>query len=296
VVAWDSHGSAGDDGSYRSIQGQRFASDGSAQGSEFQVNTYSTNYQTSASVAVEPGGDFVVVWQSFGSSGTDTSGYSVQGQRYTSDGSTQGAEFQVNAYTTLFQSNPSVAAHADGDFVVVWESYGSYGTDATGFSIQGQLFASDGSAQGPQFQVNSYASGYQEKPSVWIEAGGAFVVVWHSFGSFGTDTSGRSIQGQRYSSNGAGHGPQFQVNSYTTGQQDSTAVAASDEEFVVVWRSDGSPGMEPSGSSILGQRYTVPVTIAVPALSSATRFALAAALLLLGCLSWRRHFRVGAND
>jgi hypothetical protein len=287
VVAWDSNGSDGTDDSSRSIQARRYASDGSPLGSEFQVNTYTTNDQRYPSVAADAEGDFVVVWHSFGSSGTDVDGYSVQGQRYAPDGSTQGSEFQVNTYTTLFQRNASVAADAAGDFVVVWESYGSSGTDASGFSIQGQRYASDGSAQGPEFQVNSDTTGDQEKPSVSVESDGGFEVVWQSLGSSGTDTSDRSIQGQRYVSDGTPHFSQFQVNTYTTGQQYSTAVAAMDKgEFVVVWRSDGSPGTEPSGSSILGQRYRVPV--AIPAMSSSMRFALAASLLLVGCVLWRR--------
>ena len=59
-----------------------------------------------------------MVWQSYGSSGSDPSGYSVQGQRYTSDGSIAGSEFQVNTYTTGGQRFPSVGLDADGDFVV----------------------------------------------------------------------------------------------------------------------------------------------------------------------------------
>ena len=45
----------------------------------------------------------------------------------------------------------------------------------------------------------------------------------------------------------------------------------------------GSPGTDTSNSSIQGQRYRV-VALAplVPAMSSATRFALAAALMLFG--------------
>jgi hypothetical protein len=53
-----------------------------------------------------------------------------------------GSEFQVNSYTTSTQYNPSVAAHADGDFVVVWESFGSSGSDSDDFSIQGQRYRS----------------------------------------------------------------------------------------------------------------------------------------------------------
>jgi len=84
-------------------------------------------------------------------------------------------------------------------------------------------------------------------------------------------------------------GAQFQVNTYTTNSQGIPSVArAADADFVEVWRSGGSPGTDTSGYSIQGQRYSGPPP--VPAMSSATRFALGAALLLLGaaCVSWLR--------
>ncbi len=71
-------------------------------------------------MSLDADGDFVVVWFSYGSGGTDSSSISVQGQRYASDGSTVGGEFQVNTYTTSSQKDPSVSLDADGDFVVVW--------------------------------------------------------------------------------------------------------------------------------------------------------------------------------
>ena len=40
-----------------------------------------------------------------------------------------GSEFQVNTYTTRIQAGSSVSLEADGDFVVVWESDGSAGSD-----------------------------------------------------------------------------------------------------------------------------------------------------------------------
>ena len=49
---------------------------------QFQINTYTTSNQNGVSVAVEASGAIVVVWQSNGSSGSDTDGYSVQGQRF----------------------------------------------------------------------------------------------------------------------------------------------------------------------------------------------------------------------
>jgi hypothetical protein len=278
-VAWQSNGSTGTDTSYFSIQGQRYDSGGSMQGAEFQVNTFTTFFQFRPSVAADANGNFVVAWESYGSSGTDTSGYSVHGQRYDSGGSTQGAEFQANTYTTGFQRHASVTADAEGDFVVVWESYGSSGTDTSGFSIRGRRYASSGSPQGPEFQVNSYTTSDQQYPSVAAAADGGFVVAWNSAGSSGTDTSGDSIQGQRYSAYGSTRGAQFQVSTYTTSQQYSTSVAAFDGGVIMAWRSE-SPGESFNDSRIFGQRYGV--VAALPTMSSTPRFALGAALLLLG--------------
>src|SRR6187401_2650265 len=86
-------------------------------GSEFQVNTYTPDYQRRPAVASEDNGDFVVVWQS---AGQDGSGLGVFGQRFSSAGSRLGAEFQANLQIIDDQWAPSVAMDSDGDFVVVW--------------------------------------------------------------------------------------------------------------------------------------------------------------------------------
>jgi hypothetical protein len=229
-------------------------------------------------VAVDTDGDFVVVWRSTGSFGTDTS-ISVQGQRHASNGTALGGQFQVNTYTSSNQLGPSVAADADGDFVVVWDSSGSSGTDSSGRSVQGQRYASSGTALGGEFQVNTYTTNDQFRPAVAIDSDGGFVVVWDSIGSSVSDTSSYSVQGQRYASNGTALGGEFQVNTYTTFRQAESSVATADGNFVVVWGSDGSSGTDTALASIQGQRFGVP---AVPALSSALLFVLAAAVALAG--------------
>ena len=251
VVVWHSAGSAGSDTS-NSIQGQRYDASGNAVGSEFQVNSYTTSVQADPVVDVDADGDFVVIWQSYGSSGSDTAAYSVQGQRYDAGGSAIGSQFQVNSYTTGSQQQVSVSVDVDGDFVVVWESFGSAGSDTSPPSVQGQRY----DASVPEFQVNSYTTSAQDYPSVAVDAGGDFVVVWHSYGSAGSDSSYRSIQGQRYDASGNAVGSEFQVNTYTTGNQNFPSVAVdSDGDFVVVWQSYGSVGGDSSYGSIQGRRY-----------------------------------------
>ncbi len=195
-------------------------------GGEFQINSYTTSGQYQPSVATLAGGGFVALWESYGSSGSDSSGDSIQGQRYAADGTPLGREFQVNSYTASNQSGPSVAALADGGFVAMWYSYGSSGSDSSSYSIQGQRYAADGTPLGGEFQVNSYTTSGQYQPSVAALADGGFVALWYSLGSSGSDSSGYSIQGQRYAGDGTPLGGEFQVNSYTTDDQGGPSVAA----------------------------------------------------------------------
>jgi len=258
VVVWSSFGSGGTDTSYASIQGQRFNAAGTPQGSQFQVNTYTTDSQFDPSVAMDADGDFVVAWESGGSGGTDTSGFSIQGQSYNAAGTPQGGQFQVNTYTTDGQRQPSVAMDDDGDFVVVWHSRGSGGTDTSDYSIQAQRYDAMGAAVGSQFQVNTYTTSTQIFPSVAMDADGDFVVVWMSLGSGGTDTDPFSIEGQSYNAAGTPQGGQFQVNTYTTLSQSTPSVAMdADGDFAVVWQGNHLEGIV-SIPSIQAQRYLSP--------------------------------------
>ncbi len=259
VVVWRSRGSFGTDTNYASIQGQRYAADGSAVGSEFQVNTYTTDNQFNPSVAMDLDGDFVVVWDSGSSDGPDTSGRSIQGQRYAADGSPAGAEFQVNAYTPGIQRDPVVAMDAVGNFVVAWFSQTSAGSDL-GYSIQGQRFAADGSPMGAQFQVNTYTTNSQQFPAVAMAPEGDFIVVWTNGPFFsndaGDDPSSDSVRGRRFAADGTPLGDDFQVNSFTPNDQAEPAVAmAPGGDFVVVWQSVGSSGTDTSGWSVQGRRF-----------------------------------------
>lgn len=262
VVVWHSYGSSGSDSSDSSIQGQRFDWKGAPVGDEFQVNTLTTSLQEYPSIAVNADGDFAVVWESFVSAGSDSSSRSIQGQLFDSAGAPSGDQFQVNSYTTNGQRIPIVAFDADGDFLVVWSSDGSSGTDTSGTSIQGRFFDSAGVPFGEEFQLNTYTSAGQAFPSVAFGPDGGFVAVWNSLGSSGSDTSESSIQGQRFDSAGAKIGGEFQVNTYTTSWQVRPAVKIdSGGSFVVIWTSWGSNGSDSSYCSIQGQRFSA---LAVP--------------------------------
>ncbi len=256
VVVWASASSNGNDGSGYSVQGRRFNSAGAPIGDDFQVNTTTQGNQWFPSVAVDGDGDFVVVWHSPNSAGSDSSSSSVQGRRFDSNGQPQGSDFQVNTFTAGFQGYPRVAATPAGDFVVAWQSYGSADFDDFGYSIQGQRYASDGTALAAEFQVNTYSAYDQDFPAVAAATSGDFIVAWHSRGSFGDDNPGSSVQAQRYDSGGNPQGGQFQVNAYTTGNQRSPAIGADDDgRFTVAWASGSSAGSDDSGYSVQARRF-----------------------------------------
>ena len=184
VVAWAGLGPGDTD--FSNVQVRHFSSDGSAIAAQLQANTYTFSVQGNPDVGCDLEGECVVVWHGIGSAQTDTDGLSVHGRRFAADGSTVGSEFQVNTGTTGDQDYPAVAVATDGSFVVVWENSAATAEDADG-GIRAQRFASDGSAAGNEFQVNSYTPSLQLFPTVASDSEGDFVVTWTGEASDGAD-------------------------------------------------------------------------------------------------------------
>jgi hypothetical protein len=246
VVTWISRGSFGDDGDGNSVQLRLISAGGEPLGPrEIQANTFTTGHQEWPRVAALDDGNFVMVWYSEGSFGDDED-ESVQARRFRSDGvPLDASEFQVNTYTPGSQAPYGVAALAGGGFVVVWSSYGSWGSDDSFSSIQARRFGAEGVALDPmEVQVNSYSTGRQTSPRVASAADGSFVVVWTSEGSLGGDNWLRSIQARRFAAGGTPLDPvEFQVNSYTRYDQAGADVSMTSEgDFVVAWTSSVTNG------------------------------------------------------
>jgi hypothetical protein len=214
-------------------------------GPEFQVNTYTTGNQSAASVASDPTGNFVVVWESYFKDSNSLT--AVFGQRYDSAGNALGPEFQVSNLANNHQQDPSVASDMDGNFVVVWGGAGQ----GDEYGVFGQRYDRDGNRLGNEFHVNTFTTGIQWRSSVATDATGNFVVVWEGGGSQDGDYYG--IFGQRYSRDGNPVGVEFQVNTYTTGFQRFPAVTLDPSgNSVAVWMSYGQGGPL---WNIFGQRF-----------------------------------------
>jgi hypothetical protein len=211
-------------------------------GPEFQVNVFTTGPQSYPSVAADADGRFVVAWQSLGQDGSNEG---VWARRFDSTATPFAGEFQVNAHTTGAQRAADVASDANGNTIIVWEDLS--GQDGSGFGVYARRYDSTG-APGPEFRVNSHTTQSQSEPSVASGAGGNVVVAW-------TDNRNPDLDvfAKVYDNAGNPLGPDFPVNSFTTGNQRKPSVAMdATGNFVVVWMSVGQDG---SGSGIFGQRF-----------------------------------------
>ena len=235
VVVWQSNLQ---DGSSYGAFGQRYAGSGPVLGPEFRINTYTTANQGHAgpSVAVDPSGNYVVTWSSYGQDGD---GFGVFAQRYSSAGVPLGLEFRVNTSTSSHQALSSVATDASGNFVVVW---------MTSFpeNVWGQRYASSGIPLGTEFPVNTSGLG-AFGPVVASDAAGDFVVVWQR----SDNPTSLGIFGRRFAASGAPLSGEFRVNTVTAGNQYYPDVASDVAgNFVVIWSSaDGSD------AGVFAQRY-----------------------------------------
>jgi len=173
VVTW--YSGAAQDGDSFGVFGQRYDAAGVPQGTEFQVNTYTTNGQSLPSVAMSPAGAFVIAWASDYSQ--DGSGTGIFAQRYDAAGVAQGGEFRVNSYTTGDQNNPRASMAADGSFVVVWADST---THPGGIATFARRFDASGTPLGGDVPLNQFTGGSQRRPVVAVQPDHGFVAAWTS--------------------------------------------------------------------------------------------------------------------
>ncbi|MCB1994343.1 MAG: hypothetical protein KDG57_00410, partial [Rhodoferax sp.] len=252
VIAWQSNGQ---DGNGWGIYLQRFAANGEPIGPELRANAQTTSNQELPQIAALSDGGYVLVWQDQG--GLDGSSWSVVGQRYSADGTPQGANFIVNTTTSGGQYHPSVAAY-DGGFAVAWASdqgnddiylkrYDNAGNTVLGETLVSTVVGDPGTAQ----------SGTQYYPDIVAKANGDLVIVWHDSGS--NDGSSYGVYGRLWNAGSQTFSDTFLVNTTTTGQQSypnddhppKVALLAGGG-FVVVWSSNSN---DDSGWAVMGQRF-----------------------------------------
>jgi len=231
VVTWKSQAI---DGSGWGVFGQLFELDGTKQGSEFQVNSWTAGAQDHNAVAALADGGFVVVWQSHEQDGDQ---WGIYGQRFNQAGEKTGAEFAVNAVTQSSQNWPSVAALTGGGFVVTW----TLANDSEWhYDVVGRLFDSSGEPEGSEFDIHMPNVLDQTGSEVSGLPSGGMVVVWT--GVVSEDKA--EIFAATFAADGTVIIPEFMVNGSNPNSENNAQVAVTPTgAFLVAWQSwmqDGS--------------------------------------------------------
>ncbi len=235
LVTWQSDGQ---DGSGAGVYGQLVSTSGVSIGTEFQINTHTSNSQGDPALAYD-GTNYLVTWHS---DGQDGNSWGIYGQRISTSGVAVGTEFRVNTYTSSTQSN-SALAYDGTNYLVTWQSDSQ---DGSGAGIYGQLVSTSGASVGGEFQVNSYTANAQGASALAFD-GTNYLVTWQSDGQ---DGSSSGIYGQLVSTSGDFLGTEFLINTYTANEQGTPVLAFDGINYLVIWRSDGQDG---SSYGIFGQ-------------------------------------------
>ena len=143
VVTW---ASAGLDGDGFGIAAQRFSNVGTKVGGEVIVNDGTAGEQLSPTITALSDGGWVIAWEDHDQFGADLTG--ICAQRFDADGNAIGDMIYVNSQSLNgFQTAPSVAALADGGFVI---TYNDDTNDGSGSGVYQRVFSNAPSLNGVQ--------------------------------------------------------------------------------------------------------------------------------------------------
>lgn len=246
VVSWMSFniGTGTDD-----IVARTFNPSGIAQSNEILVFPSAAANFATHDVAVDAQGNFVVVYHH-----PDIHQNGVYGQLYQANGTPINTTFKINTTDSASQDFPSVAMDYNGNFAVAF-----HGQDSSGSGIFVQRYSSTGAKLGGETWVNTDCHwSTQTDVDIAMDSAGNFTVVWKSWWCDGNDYA---VMARRYDAAGSAHGPEFQVNTFTTGSQgEPNCAMRSDGAFIVVWQSVNQDG---DNDGVFAQRYSHAVPVGI---------------------------------
>ncbi len=157
------------------------------------------------------------------------------------------------------QSDPAIAAAADGRMFVAWTDRaadydfpGASDTDALG--VAGQLIGADGSPLGENVRVNAYRKGIQERAAVAARPDGGFLIAWQTGGN--QDGDGTGIFARHFAADGRRLGAEFRMNLGRQGNQSGVSLAlTANGKGIAAWAGPDSAG----NFEIFARRLAPPV-------------------------------------
>lgn len=177
VIVWQSEGAEGLD-----IRAQRYLPDGTPDGNEFLVNTFTPLDQKDPAIAMNARGQFVIAWVSdhpaAEAESVDTE-KSIFVQWFDELGNPPAtSEVLVHQFVKDAQEAPAVGIDGSGRFVVAWQSINQ---DGNSWGVFARRFQADKNPlERREFVVNETRMGPQRYVGLGVDEFGRFVVTWQS--------------------------------------------------------------------------------------------------------------------
>ena len=236
VVTWQDERQSND------IYAQRYSSDGLTTGVNFQVNDDNTTTSArSPAVSIDSSGNYNICWYA-----AEGSNFNLYAQRFATDGSAVGSNFEVNDDVGEgWQLQPHTATNSSGDLVIVWDDTRNLYSD-----IYAQRIAGDGTLSGSNFRINNdTGSSHQLSPVNTVDENGNFVIAWNDHRGGLTD-----IYARRFNNAGSALGSDIKVNDdQGIAHHEYVDIAGhSSGSFVITWRDTRNNG----DADVYGQMFS----------------------------------------
>ncbi|THB75563.1 MAG: RHS repeat protein, partial [Gammaproteobacteria bacterium] len=179
VITWRSDNQVGEFGE---VWGQVYDENSQKIGSEFHVNTITTDVQKSSSIVALSDGNFIVTWSDHSSGSWD-----IKARLYNSSGVAQGDEYLINTYTNNSQFASRCAQLTDDTLIYVWEDTDN---DGDSYGVFAQRMTTAGEKIGSEFRINQTPNGSQRDQDIIALDDGKFAVAWGSTGQQDDDSEG----------------------------------------------------------------------------------------------------------
>ena len=261
---------------------------------DVMVNASTNYFQITPAVATLTNGNIVIVWASFNEAAAGSM-QDVYGRVFRPTGTPVTNQFLINQFNSANNPNyafnqraPTVAALANGGFIVAWVSEmertqisianPATGTPSTNVTFpSADIYArsyncgdtnSGGTAQGSEFLVDTDTNPCDD-PAVAGGSDGGFVVAWDARDLTSVATNSLDIYARPFSSADIG-GTVMRVNSYLYGDQYAPRIASLGTDYLIVWTSlaqdgsqEGAYGQFLRGNgSVIGGEFRVNTTTA----------------------------------
>lgn len=143
---------------------------------EFQINTYTNDYQWFGDIVTLDDGSFIIAWCSWEQDGDDGGIYM---QKFDADANRIGNEVLVNKTTVNYQWLPKIDEDPDGNIIVVWSAWKQ---DGSREGVYGRLFNSALEPISLETRLNDYTENYQWEPDFITTGVNEIYAVWSSYG------------------------------------------------------------------------------------------------------------------